>query len=742
MKNSRDSYEEIVQENYQQSDSNRDDFWEAILDGHDPASHFHGYEYGVDSSGFLKMLADKIKSVEGIDESANAIGQVMPTNLAPVAASVILAVAIPFVWLGVLGMKNEYEEAKSQFEQIIFRQINAKNKIQDLQNFAQKYRSVLQEKFGLNLEEEVDLQGSVYSLLHRKDLQKISEIDQLAYQACEYQTLENKKLIAQLGKKFGWTGVVGMSGMFAGMFPSLAISSLEVVQQIQATAAIESAIIALKLASNSLFIAGEVAMIGYAANRWKQGILANEDLKKAEVAFDKNSAVLKQTTQKNIKEIFAKQRRFIQKHSVEYGKATVAGQSLMIGGSSISMTGLGFLAGVPLLGIGLPVTIGAAFSRIFYQDKEQKFKGKNSQYVAENIARLSPIYLFAKHCDKNGKQAQKAILKELDAEFEVVTNKLAAVKSLSLLHRLVNDRKYQNKYPRQKLNELQVLLKRAAEQNNLKGSDLEGSIIQKVRSFFLEHRDYLLDEILRVENKDLANHKLALLSAKVLLGKDEIGYKDGELLEKLDLNLVAIMFDPDKKTCARDVIQKSKEALKALRFKIADSIVCVTQVAAAHKVLSDSQREIELKQIVKNPTQFATLKEIKLNLDVPDKKSFFATSASRLVEIVTTLYRPQIISFDSYWYSSRASQNVEERQRGNDFKTVNGIYDKGEKQIESVLLNIIILVTSRCNKFVGEGLKVPMNLQDALNVIEKAQMQGGVYHKKSDASQQNLRLGK
>ena len=223
----------------------------------------------------------------------------------------------------------------------------------------------------------------------------------------------------------------------------------------------------------------------------------------------------------------------------------------------------------------------------------------------------------------------------------------------------------------------------------------------------------------------MANHKLALLSAKVLLGKDEIGYKDGELLEKLDLNLVAIMFDPDKKTCARDVIQKSKEALKALRFKIADSIVCVTQVAAAHKVLSDSQREIELKQIVKNPTQFAALKEIKFNLDVPDKKSFFATSASRLVEIVTTLYRPQSISFNSYWHSDKT--------RGNDFKTVINVYSKGEKQIEKVLLNIIILAASKCNKVVGEGLKVPMNLQDALNVIEKAQMQGGVYHKKSDA---------
>ena len=96
---------------------------EAVQDNHDHHQH-------EDEESFrqkLNDLADELKAVDGIDETANLVGQIFPGLAAPIATATILAIATPFVFLGIIGMKHEYEQAKEELKEILVRKTAKEN---------------------------------------------------------------------------------------------------------------------------------------------------------------------------------------------------------------------------------------------------------------------------------------------------------------------------------------------------------------------------------------------------------------------------------------------------------------------------------------------------------------------------------------------------------------------------------------------------------------------------------------
>ena len=532
-------------------------YFESAISGFGAASHDHNHGGDVEQEqGFLSRLANKIKSVDGIDETANLAGQILPGIAAPIAVATILVAATPFVWLGVLGMKEEYKTACEEFDEISTRRIAIENKISEMMSFAQKKREILQQKFGLEIPEnsqEVPQKGSMLGV---------------AYYAAEYQSLRNKELIAALGKKFGWTGLVGMSGMFAGMLPATAAAGLEIANEISANVALESAALALEMAAGSCFLVGQVAMSAYAINRGNQGLKAKEILLKSKEIFESNcSKYLSENSSRNVNEIIDQQIRFNQKHSIEYGALTTAGQGFMIAGTILGMTGIGLVATVPMFGIGAPLTIGGALQRIYYQEKEKSFRGKNSEFTDEKISEISPISLFTKFFrSASGDDLDKKVLGELDEKFCELTDNLAKVKSWSLLHQMVNCTKDRER----KI----AFLKEAA-----KKTGLEKVVLEKVKDFYQNNEEQF---------KSFLDLSAQEANCKIAKG----------ILTVLDTSAAKLGFEeevPDQemsKLASRKLITAAKNSLKSARFFAADAIVRVGQTIQARKDLELTPEEI------------------------------------------------------------------------------------------------------------------------------------------------------
>lgn len=103
-------------------------------------------------------------------------------------------------------------------------------------------------------------------------------------------------------------------------------------------------------------------------------------------------------------------------------------------------------------------------------------------------------------------------------------------------------------------------------------------------------------------------------------------------------------------------------------------------------------------------------------------------SAIQLSAVRTILHAPEEIAQTSYWSDKYKNQRSSaDQNRGNKFKTVDGVYDDGDpqKRAEIVMLDIIISVANK-----GKANGQPISLEDALGVIQKAQARGGVAHNK------------
>jgi len=342
-----------------------------------PAS-IHSDETEEESQNLIIKLGKRLKSLDGIDEIAQALGQILPGLAGPLATASVLTLATPFVYLGLLGMKEEYQEACEEYNEILESRQTSDAKLLAMTANADKWRKHLTKKLNLGI---LDKSPDTNEVLGTLELNK-GGLDKFAYRLVESEILRNKEFVAALSRKYGWTGIVGMGGMFVGMLPATASAGIGIFKELgtASEAAINAAGI-LTTISGSAFLGGQMAMSVYAANKAREGKAIEKLLNSNKAQFTKNATGrIKAKTQLAVLEIIDKNLHFNKKCNIQYGGATVLGQAFMAAGTIATLTGAGAVVGIPLVAVGAPITIGAAIGRIVYNQKEKNFKGTESAY--------------------------------------------------------------------------------------------------------------------------------------------------------------------------------------------------------------------------------------------------------------------------------------------------------------------------------------------------------------------------
>lgn len=573
-----------------------------------PSSEHHHHHHAEDADetpirtkkvSWIKRLLKQLRSVDGVDETAHLLGQILPGIGAPIATASILGLATPLVWLGVSGMREEYHGASEQLHDILASQKNTEDKLRALAGFSDQWRHYLTNKLGL---EPITLAG----ITRTGDY----SAEKLAQEIVKLQNLKDKALIAQIAKRWGWTGIVGMSGMFAGMFPATAAACAEIAEHAGAGASAGNAASILGMAAGGAFLAGQTAMTIYAANRARMGKHA------VTILDDYIKKIPESSVKKHLTEILESQKQYIYKHSIRYGAMTVAGQAFMMTGTALGMTGVGAAIALPFLGVGAPLTIYPAIDRILVQERERGFKGKNTDYTKKILDNKNLANLLLDYADQEN--SLDLIANELTGTFGQTVEKLANIKLLSLLHHVRNDKSFMSHFLRKKtstnsqdlLLALKGKIKEEASNSAIKKSQLENAIVQlikvkidensgKLKQFFdlpsAAANQLLLHEttkVLRqsknpssyqllrsVEAKKLPRNKVINELMKDFASDDHTTYKD----DYTNLNEAEII------QLTRRLIKKGKEAHKHIRFELASSLVELAHMQALQPEL---QKEI------------------------------------------------------------------------------------------------------------------------------------------------------
>lgn len=546
----------------------------------------------------IRRMASKIKSADGFDEFGNAAGQTLPGIAAPIMTTTILALATPFVWLGVLGMKDEYKEAREEFERILQSKEAEIEKLKKLARYSETWTHIINEKCGL------ELNFSQTVGMGQNDCTP----DECAENIYNHQRLKNEELIAALGKNYGWTGIVGMASMFVGMIPATGSAIAEITFEATAEAAAETAASLMSVVAGGFFLIGQVAMSVYAGNRARQGHKKINGLEELQDGLS-NNIYIDQDLSKHVDSILGKEINYIKKHSTRYGKATIAGQAFMAIGTTLSMSGAGIAAAAPFFAIGAPVTLGAAVHRIVTENHEEHFKGNVSKYTEYKLGQCQPINLILKHQQEEGNQYQKAV-EELGEAFNDTTNRLATMKCLSLLHHATNDRSWRSRHltpwkQRDGEEKFDRLMKRFKGEK-LKTSQLESKVVGDLESFLNTNKAQII-KILDKHPEDI-NQRLMAATAECLEGdhspENLLGILDGskgrvgEVKEKVDTNTLhglGIKPPSDKeanpKKDSRQFLSTAKSALKSIRLSQAHFI---TDVVEIEKVAQQVGKDLDI----------------------------------------------------------------------------------------------------------------------------------------------------
>ena len=545
----------------------------------------------------LKLIfkvASKIKSVDGIDELCTVLAQILPGLAGPIASAAILSVASPFVWLGVLGMKEEYENALKEFNDILEEESESEKKLRDLAKFSKKYRKIVNQKCDLNILEEDDA-GLINDLL---DAKSFINADELAGRIVEYEKIQNEKFIAALGRKYGWTGLLGMSGMFAGMVIGTAASSVDIASQVVSSAVVSASLstaaTALTTATSGAFIVGQTAMIAYSINRVRQG---KKELKilEADSKSIEEQPYISEKSKEHIQEILRKKQHFVQVALIDSSKAMIFGQMLMILGGSLGLGGMG-VGALPPLCIGAPITLAAAGVRVVKESKEEKFLGDDGiKYAKDHISNLHVVDLILENYEKEN--CYKEASKILEDDFKKTVEKLAEVKVLSLIHHAINDKSFKNKSPEDKFEKLNKSFKISDKtgKKKIKGSGLEDSVIKKAHKFVKEKEEEIR-ELLKID-QEKAN-KILACHIGYLLSPDCIDLNDQCLSERpsgdfykvfLQLKLEHKIDDIEEinKKDSRKIINSARKCLKAIRDHDVKGLSALVQIEEVSKKIKE-----------------------------------------------------------------------------------------------------------------------------------------------------------
>lgn len=600
--------------------------WESVILGNGPVAHFHGSpsrtleltrKHSLLESTFLKATAPiralfnlkqtykNFKSQDGYDEAAQVFGQLFPGIGQPIATASALSVFAPLVVFGFFGMLDEYSHAKEELDDILHHRFHTNEKLVKLAKHHDKWNSILKDKLGLDVP-----QSTSAPILEQ---QEKLPVEQFAYQLAAHRTQEQKKLIASIGKKWGWLGIPGMGGMAAGMGAAIAEASIE-IKHFGDKAAVATSLDALSISASSLFLVGQAAMFCYAHQRELQGKKTNKQLKarsntlEQQLAWFIEKGVINPQTVKHIDEIISYQQKYIKGHAVEYGQMTKLGQALMMTGTASSLGGVTITATLPIIAIGAAFTLGPALSRIHYTVNEKRFRGSSNvlnafklNYVKNIVKPYHPFKLVLKAAAE-GNYTEP--LKEVDNAFSEASHKLALMKALSLIHSANHSHssaeekweKLEHKLDRFFKRSKKGLLQRTLQRKDKEVyEDIEASISEEVKLIIHNHKE----DILQLYQQNQTDTSIVLLKtaahylntdatrikpfAECLHALPEIAQPDAEQLAhvkislegKLPLNsLSAGKMDVRKFT--RKALARCKQTMKAIRFQLADSITTVS----------------------------------------------------------------------------------------------------------------------------------------------------------------------
>lgn len=373
------------------------------------------------ANSFTARLSRFFKGTDGWDELGSGIGQTLPGIGQHLATSVILGVLAPFVYLGVVGMKEEMDECAASLKEIIEKQQDSRFRVAELLGLSCKMAGVPES-------------GQVQMLL--KVLAKRDDLSQEAFENCVYELVKQiqvaiDKQAAQVAYEATPYGLAAMSGMFGGMLAGTTAATMEVADAATSgsVAALGTLADVFGVVTAGLFIPSQLAMIVYGGKKAKEGQLVCHSLKK-----QRDALIYSKSQQRNGAAVFdaalRNNRRLRQYHhqgKVVYGRGIQISEAGMIVGGVMSLLGLG-IAGIATLIPAALSTIGFAAYRIFQEHRLRKFTGNTDAGMLDDPASAD----FAK---------PKAI-ERLEKKYLQVTQDLAHAKIQSVLLRGLSRRRW------------------------------------------------------------------------------------------------------------------------------------------------------------------------------------------------------------------------------------------------------------------------------------------------------------
>lgn len=514
------------------------------------------------------------------------LAKITPDVAGPAATIPILSVASPIVILGIVGLSHEYHEARKEFNNIVKSEANSRDKLAYLAQNSQKYRDIINKKLGLNVEFDPNL--SVQS-------PKMST-DHLANEIVKYEQLQNDKLIKGLGRKYGWTGAVGLSGMLGGVTATTGYSIAKLASYSSNAVPILSGI------ASGLFIAGQAAVSVYAGNRTNEGVKELRHLAHKRDNVDK-SAILAKDTKDHVKGVLNKESSFIKKTKVSYGISTIAGQALMFTGVVLGLTGFGLAATIPLYAAGTALSVIPGVRRVLNERREEKFKGHeeaSNKYVEGIRQKYSPLNLLSQSDVENPKRFVDAA-GQIESKLSEVKDKISAAKGLNILYYAVNGRNFKNKTVDEKLEKLEKRVAAVVRNRQSQDAILDGgSDFSKAFNAYKDHIKSFLEL-----PKDQANTLLQNMSQKIL-EKNDVKADD----------IIKYLAQPDSSNVSNDrnfssrniqkntqaALNKTKDVLNASRFELSHNLVSLLNVKSMSESIEQELNDYKMLQQRMSPS--------------------------------------------------------------------------------------------------------------------------------------------
>ncbi|MCE3232917.1 MAG: hypothetical protein K0R98_1174 [Rickettsiaceae bacterium] len=562
-------------------------------------------------------------------------GQAMPVITdRPADKSTILKIITTFLSVYIAGVYKTYEEVRKQHEGMLYKINNNMEKLERLYQESKEWEQSLSSNSSLTSSYNSELQ-------HR--------ISNIAYHLAEIETLQQKKRITNTGKNCDWTGILDISCVLGGNVLNVGETTYQIGSLISPDAkriigsALGTAISNVGKIASGVFLLGNAAALVYASSEIHQGFINKSLLKKNRAHLRKTFELYPGcfTEKQNIEEIIDTQIHFVKKRNIEYGIVNLIGHALSTAATISGLTVAGVVASLPLTLISLPFNIGSSVSRIIYQYKEQKYKGVATEYAEDYLTNYDILALFKKY--KNKPDIYSSTLKELNKGLGESTDKLAVMKSLTILYRLINNKKYKKLSADEKISKIETLLKGKTDwfspkfsskddieqgkkwvtfrKPTVKGSSLEQTIGSKVKKIYWENKSEL-KKFLELPNKEankriiscavrcLNNEKCSLTELKkkpFYMTRDRLN----DILESLDMqdskvykkiNHGSELNAQDYKNLAINIAKRGKSSFKAIRFYLADNIVRTSHIVEICEKLSPSYDTPPIKRTL-NPNQ-------------------------------------------------------------------------------------------------------------------------------------------